>query len=217
MKVLITHEKSQVVCQAFRGRGHEAYSNDIQPCSGGHPEWHLQMDCYEAIDLMDWDFIGMHPVCTKMTLSGNRWYGAGKDKHDERLLAVEDTIKLWNYACEKAKRGYMENPLGAMNGDIRLPKPQIIQPFYFGDGERKTTCLWLHNLPPLYHNKDVNLFDKNITHVPINYYTTSSGIKYTNVHNGCGYGWNTPECKEARSITFPGIAKAMANQWGIYG
>lgn len=141
MKVLIGCEESQAVCLAFRNLGHEAYSNDLKPSSGGYPEYHLQMDVFKAIDLMDWDFIGLHPVCTKMTLSGNRTYGYGKPKHQERLDSVEWTIKLWQYSCLKSKRVYMENPMGAMNGDKRLPKPQIIQPYYFGDEFQKTTCL----------------------------------------------------------------------------
>ena len=83
MKILIGCEESQMVTMAFRAKGHEAYSCDIIPCSGGHPEWHLQMDVYEAIKREKWDLIGLHPVCTKMTLSGNRHYAPGKPKHTE--------------------------------------------------------------------------------------------------------------------------------------
>ena len=165
MKVLIGCEESQVVCREFRKMGHIAYSNDLKECSGGHPEWHLQMDVNEAIELMDWDFIGLHPTCTAMTLSGNRHYAPGKPKHNERLEAVEWTINLWNKARNKAGMVYMENPMGAMNGDKRLPKPQIIQPYYFGDEFQKTTCLWLSGLPFIYHNNSVNLFDEVVTHV----------------------------------------------------
>ena len=214
MKVLIACEESQAVTIAFRNKGHEAYSNDLKPCSGGHPEWHLQMDVFKAIKLKDWDFIGLHPVCTKMTLSGNRTYAPGKEKHYERLLAVEWTIDLWETACKKAKKVYMENPMGAMNGDSRLPKPQIIQPYYFGDEFQKTTCLWLKGLPFLYHNKTANLFDQKVTHV-------GKG-EMVEFESGCvmpkwyADAWKLPEYerKEIRSKTFPGIAEAMANQWG---
>ncbi|HMG16752.1 MAG TPA: hypothetical protein VK590_14950, partial [Saprospiraceae bacterium] len=157
MKVLVGCEESQSVCKAFRALGHEAYSCDLQPCSGGHPEWHLQMDIFHAIDLMNYDFFGLHPVCTKMTLSGNRHYAPGKPKHQERIDAVEWTINLYKYASIRISRGYMENPMGAMNGDYRLPKPQIVHPYYFGDEFQKTTCLWLHNLKPLVHVKESNL------------------------------------------------------------
>src|ERR1035437_1910136 len=111
MIVLIGCEESQTVCKAFRDAGHEAYSCDLKECSGGHPEWHLQMDIFEAIKLKDWDFIGLHPVCTKMTLSGNRHYAPGKPKAHERIEAVEWSIGLWQTACKKAEFVYMENPM----------------------------------------------------------------------------------------------------------
>jgi len=85
MLILIGCEESQEVCNAFRATGHEAYSNDLKDCSGGHPEWHLKMDVMQAIELKQWDFIGLHPVCTKMTLSGNRHYAPGKPRHQERI------------------------------------------------------------------------------------------------------------------------------------
>ena len=126
MNVLIGFEESQTVCKAFRELGINAFSCDLKPCSGGRPDWHLQMDIYQAINMRKWDFIGLHPVCTKMTLSGNRHYSPGKEKHKERIESVEWTVKLWQYSVSVCGRVYMENPMGAMNGDIRLPKPQII-------------------------------------------------------------------------------------------
>lgn len=216
MKVLIGCEESQTVCKEFRKLGHETYSCDLKPCSGGHPEWHLEMDIYIAIDKMDWDLIGLHPVCTKMTLSGSRTYGAGKPRHQERLDAVEWTIGLYEYACKKAKHVYMENPMGAMNTDKRLPKPQIVQPYFFGDEFQKTTCLWLQNLPWLYHNDKPNLFDDVVTHV-------GKGEMVT-FKSGCVMPkWyaDTPSTKSEanrtlRSKTFPGIAIQMAEQWTEY-
>lgn len=208
MRVLIACEESQTVCKAFRERGHEAYSNDIIECSGGHPEWHLQMDCFKAISLGGWDFIGMHPPCTAMTLSGNRHYAPGKPKHQQRLDAVEWTIGLWNTAIQYARRVYMENPMGAMSGDSRLPKPQIIQPYYFGDEFQKTTCLWLMNLPPLYHNIEVNLFDDNVTHVGKGEMVTFKSGKVMGKWYAESFGNS-----KLRSKTFPGIANAMATQW----
>jgi hypothetical protein len=214
MITLIGCEESQRVCIAFRERGHEAFSCDYKECSGGHPEWHLQMGVIEAIQLRRWDFIGLHPTCTKMTLSGNRHYAPGKPKHQERLDAVEWTIKLWQLACLCGYSVYMENPMGAMNGDARLPKPQIIQPYFFGDSAQKTTCLWLKNLSPLYHNDAPNLFDINITHVQKGaMHVHASGKQMNDFY----YQTSLLPQKDrsyARSKTFPGIARAMAEQWG---
>ncbi len=212
--VLIGCEQSQVVTMAFRDQGHEAYSNDLVECTGGKKEWHLQMDVFEAIESRNWDFIGLHPVCTKMTLSGNRHYAPGKPRHNERLEAVEWTIKLWQTACRKAKFVYMENPMGAMNNDSRLPKPQIIQPYYWGDEAQKTTCLWRYNLPQLFHAKETDLFAEK-THV-------GKGEMVTFKSGKVMPKWyaDTPSTKSEanrtiRSKTFSGIANAMATQWGL--
>lgn len=215
INVLIGCEESQAVCIEFRKLGFNAFSCDLKPCSGGYPEYHLQMDIYKAIDFKKWDFIGLHPVCTKMTLSGNRTYAAGKEKHQERLDAVEWTLKLWQYACNQANFVYMENPMGAMNGDARLPKPQIIQPYFFGDEFQKTTCLWLKNLPKLIHIKENDLFAEK-THVSKGEMTTfSSGCVMPKWYADA---WKLPEFerKEVRSKTFKGIAQAMATQWGEF-
>lgn len=210
---LIGCEESQQICIALRERGYIAYSCDLKPCSGGHPEWHLQMDIYEAIKLKKWHFIGLHPVCTKMTLSGNRHYAPGKPKHQERLDAVEWTINLWQFACKNANKVYMENPMGAMNGDKRLPKPQIIQPYYFGDEFQKTTCLWLYNLPPLYHNEKPNLFDSNVTHVGKGEMWVAKSGKVLPKWYAETASTNNEGNRAIRSKTFPGIAAAIASQW----
>jgi hypothetical protein len=231
MNILIGCEESQAVTKEFRKLGHEAFSCDLKPCSGGHPEWHIQGDVIEAINgancqfgqfwteagtvepPIKWDLIGIHPVCTKMTLSGNRTYGKGKDRHQERLDSVEWTISLWELACKHADMVYMENPMGAMNTDPRLPKPQIIQPYFFGDEFQKTTCLWLYNLKPLLHSEADTLFE-NKTHVAKGEMTTfKSGCVMPKWYADA---WKLPEYerKELRSKTFPGIARAMAEQWG---
>lgn len=222
MLTLVGCEESQTVCAAFRERGHEAYSCDLKPCSGGHPEWHLKMDVFEAIGLKDWDFIGLHPVCTKMTLSGNRHYAPGKPRHQERIDAVEWTINLWETACKKAKKVYMENPMGAMNGDNRLPKPQIIHPYYFGDEFQKQTCLWLYGLPMLLHTKEDNLFEsKTHVHKGEQHSWTDSKTGKTKTQplwyaqaKGFGGKQLNRDFNEARSKTFPAIGNAMATQWG---
>ncbi len=213
MKGIILCEQSQKVCKAFRKLGHEFYSNDLIECTGGHPEWHLQMDCLEAIDLMEWDFIGMHPVCTKMALSGNRTYAPGKPKHLERLEAVEWTIKLWQKAISKAGRVYMENPMGAMNCDLRLPRPQIIQPYFFGDEAQKTTCLWLYGLPRLFHAKQDDLFATK-THVDRGQMTVFASGKVMPTWYANSASTNSEKNRTIRSKTFDGIANAIAQQWG---
>ena len=230
MNFLIGCEESQAVTIELRKLGINAFSCDLKRCSGGYPEWHLQMDIFEAINggelllqngetvfIDKWMFTGLHPVCTKMTLSGNRHYAPGKLKHFERLDSVEWTINLWNYACSVSDHVYMENPLGAMNGDKRLPKPQIIQPYYFGDEARKTTCLWLYNLPFLNHFNKTDLFNDKITHVGDG--GSRKLVKSDRVFSNWAYEMGClPISKraEARSKTFPGIAKAMATQWSEF-
>ena len=141
MNFLIGFEESQAVTIELRKLGINAFSCDLKECSGGHPEWHLKMDIFQALTLKKWDFVGLHPVCTKMTLSGNRTYAKGKPKHQERIAATEWAILLWEYVTTICDHVYMENQMGAMNGNKRLPKPQIIQPYFFGDEFQKTTCL----------------------------------------------------------------------------
>ena len=216
MKVLIGCEESQAVTKAFRALGIETYSNDLKPCSGGHPEWHLQMDVIEAIKSQKWDLIGLHPVCTKMALSGNRTYAPGKVKHPGRIESVEWTIKLWEMACENAPCVYMENPMGAMNTDKRLPKPQVIQPYYFGDEYQKTTCLWLKGLPYLFHNAQITLFDDQITHVSRGEMTTFKSGKVMPKWYADSPSTKSEQNRAIRSKTFPGIANAMADQWTKY-
>ena len=210
--ILIGFEESQTVTKAFRDLGYNAYSCDLKPCSGGHPEWHLQSDIRQALQLRKWKFIGLHPTCTAMALSGNRHYAKGKPKHQLRVDAIEWTIGIWNESCEIADFVYMENPLGAMNGDKRLPKPQIVQPYYFGDAERKTTCLWLHGLKPLEYAIADNLFMTKTSVEPI-LIQTPKGDKLSKWHYD-SYKLKNQDKAEMRSKTFPNIAKQMASQWG---
>lgn len=198
----------------MREAGHEAYSCDLQDCSGGHLEWHIKGDVIDAINSRKWDFIGLHPVCTTMTLSGNRTYGAGKENNYKRVEAVEWTIKLWELATSVCDKVYMENPMGAMNGNTRLPKPQIIQPYYFGDEFQKTTCLWLHGLPQLQHFKQDDLFAKK-THVGKGeMFIAKSGCVMPKWFADTSTTGGNEKNRRIRSKTFPGIAKAMAQQWG---
>ena len=148
-----------------------------------------------------------------MTLSGNRHYAPSKPKNYERIEAVEWTISLFNKATKAAKKVYMENPMGAMNGDERLPKPQIIQPYFFGDEFQKTTCLWLHGLPKLVHHKEDNLFAEK-THVDRGEMWVAKSGKVMPKWFAESASTNNESNRALRSKTFPGIAKAMAEQWG---
>lgn len=205
MKVLIACEESQRVCIEFRKLGHEAYSCDILECSGGHPEWHIQEDVLEILNL-DWDLIIAHPPCTYLTVTGNRWfnidrYGEKAEKRiEDRKEAINFFMKLANANCEKIA---IENPIGIMSTTYRKPD-QIIQPWMFGDAFEKKTCLWLKGLPPL---------------IPTNIVKPEERIKFESGKTMPKWYtdlWNLPKEERARerSKTFPGIAKAMAEQWG---
>lgn len=191
MKVLVACEESQTVCKALRAKGHEAYSNDILPCSGGHPEWHLQIDAFDAVKLRIWDLIIMHPPCTKIAVSGNRWYGENTPDFCDRLSAVNWTNMLWDLSCCFCGKVALENPVGVLNRYGTFPKPQYIQPWQFGHGETKKTGLWLRGLPPLQPTNIVEGREQRIWKMP-----------------------PSPDRAKNRSITYPGIAEAMAEQWG---
>ena len=227
MKVLVACEESQVVCKAFREKGHEAYSCDIIECSGGHPEWHimedvlplLNGDCeFQTLDgtkhkiAGKWDMILAFPPCTYLTVTGNRWFDViryGKTAQERwlaRCKAIVFFLLLIFADCEKI---VVENPIGIMSSIYKKPE-QIVHPYYFAEKqddencERKSTCLWLKGVDPLKYE--------------IKY--TPRIIAYKN-GKGTDSAWHVntmglppDERAKARSKTFPGIAKAMAEQWG---
>jgi hypothetical protein len=205
MRVLVACEESQRVCIAFREKGHEAYSCDILPCSGGHPEWHIKGD---AINLLNekWDLIIAHPPCTFLTVTGNRWFNVerygdkAKQRIEEREKAIEFFMAFANADCEKIA---IENPVGVISSRWRKPD-QIIQPYEFGDAFEKKTCLWLKGLPRL---------------KPTNIAQPPERVKFGSGKTMPAWyseAWRLPKEERARvrSKTFPGIAKAMADQWG---
>src|SRR5574343_1160789 len=202
MKVLIACEESQAVCIAFRERGHEAYSCDILPCSGGHPEWHIQDDILKHLN-DGWDMMIAFPPCTHLAVSGARHFEQ-KRKDGWQQQGIDLFMAMINAPIEKIA---VENPVGIMSSLYRQPD-QIIQPYYFGDPFQKTTCLWLKNLPPLYHNPEPNLFDDKVTHVGKGeMFEYPNGKKFPKwMYEAFGDG-------NARSKTFQGIARAMAEQW----
>lgn len=211
-KTLVACEESQAVCIEFRKLGHEAYSCDIEPCSGGHPEWHLQQDVTELLEQY-WDMIIAFPPCTYLTNAGIRHFSR-RINPEYRVLAREHKrekakdffMSFVNCKCEKVA---IENPVGYMNTVYRKPD-QIIQPYYFGDAAQKRTCLWLKGLPLLHPTE---MLEKPKP----KYLCAGEKCKGKAIHWCEGINGTTGGQKgraKARSKTFQGIAQAMAEQWG---
>lgn len=196
MRVLIGCEESQAVCKAFRERGHEAYSCDLLPCSGGHPEWHIQQDIVQTISIGKWDLIILHPPCTALAVSGNRWYGEGMPRYSERLEAIKWTENLWNQAISVCDQVVLENPVGVLSKSKVMPKPIYVQPWQFGHGETKKTGLWYHGVEPLQPTNIVEGREQRVW-------------KMAPDKKG-----NEGQRAKERSKTYEGIAKAFAQQWG---
>ena len=211
MIVLVACEESQTVTKEFRELGHEAYSCDILPCSGGHPEWHLQQDATELLK-QDWDMIIAFPPCTYLSSAQAGWYNIDKygEKAVQRYADLKDAIAFFMlFANVKCPRVSIENPVGIMSSKWRKPD-QIVQPWQFGDEAQKTTCLWLKGLPKLESTKIVG---KGAT---VQNKRKDGRIENRPLWFKQGEAWSmTPEERRtSRSKTFPGIAKAMASQWG---
>ena len=233
MKVLIACEESQAVCKAFRERGHEAYSCDLQECSGGHPEWHIQDDVLKVLNPRpirvakddvrmgiefytnygqnshtiwgEWDMIIAHPPCTYLTNAGARWLYAGGKLNEERFAkgqtAKEFFLNIYNAKCERIA---IENPVPSLV--YELPQySQIVQPYEHGHPVTKKTCLWLKRLKPL---------------IPTEIVKPEKGRRFQQRNGKWRYSCWTMDCiggkgrAAERAKTFPGIAKAMAEQWG---
>lgn len=221
MNVLIACEESQRVCIAFRAKGHNAFSCDIIDCSGGHSEWHIKQDvlpllngrrefttCDGKLHIISgkWDLIIAHPPCTFLTVTGNRWFNIERygekavQRQKKRDEAAGFFMEIANADCAKI---CIENPVGYMSSFYKKPT-QIIQPYWFGDPERKATCLWLKGLG--------NLNPTKIVKPNLIYYKTRKGTDPM---------WHYSTMKlpaeqraKERSKTFLGIAQAMAEQWG---
>lgn len=211
-RILIACEESQRVCIEFRKLGCEAYSCDIEPCSGGHPEWHVQADVlsllngdysFQTLDNMkhtingQWDMIIAFPPCTHLAVSGARYFKK-KQKDGRQQQGIDFFMKIINCDCKKIA---VENPVGIMSTKYRKPD-QIIQPYEYGHTERKRTCLWLKGLPLL---NPTDIVEPKL-HICVN------GVIDSKWHYDT---YNLPpkiRAKE-RSKTFPGVAKAMAEQW----
>ena len=216
MKILVACEESQRVCIEFRKLGHWAFSCDIQECTGGHPEWHIKDDVIPLLNgwktfytcdgdihtiLSRWDMIIAFPPCTNLCVSGARWFEE-KRRNGSQREAIEFFGAFLKAQCEKL---CIENPIGIISGDyiekwfptlaerycLPLKPTQIIEPWMFGHEEKKATCLWLRNLPPLVPTK---IMERRFQRI-----------------------WRMPpgaDRSRERSKTYTGIAKAMAEQWG---
>jgi hypothetical protein len=208
MIILLACEESQTICKAFRARGHEAYSCDIQDCSGGHPEWHIKGDAITEAYSRKYDMMIGHPPCTYLAYSGTgSWNNPGRLRL--RLDALEFFASLWEAPIDKI---CLENPKGCASPTI-AKYSQEIHPYYFGDSYMKTTWLWLKNLPPLEYNFKEDLFGNEATGVPKPepiYIDRTTG-KQRGITDSLS---PSADRQKIRSKTFEGIARAMAEQWG---
>ena len=195
-KVLVACEESQAITKEFRKLGVEAYSCDLQECSGGHPEWHLKTDVTELLKLK-WDLLIAHPPCTRLTIRAQYWNKI-RNLENEKQEAIDFFLKLAN---APVKHKAIENPIGIMSSIYRKPN-QIIQPYQFGDTEQKATCLWTENLPKLKPTKIVE---------PVFKLTKNGKKLYFNDKLP-----KNNERQKLRSKTFPGIAKAIAEQYTAF-
>tara|TARA_R110000772_G_scaffold2839_1_gene10327 strand:- start:37141 stop:37791 length:651 start_codon:yes stop_codon:yes gene_type:complete len=206
VKILLACEESQAVTKEFRKRGHDAYSCDILDESGGHPEWHLQGDVTKLLTLK-WDMIIAFPPCTFLTVTGNRWFNVEKygDKARQRVIDREEAVAFFKmFADTDCPRIAIENPVGVMSSRWRKPD-QIVNPYQFGDPFEKKTCFWLKGLPKL-ESTDV------VTPPPRTKFSSGKSMP-----SWYADAWKLPKEERAklRSKTFPGIAAAMAEQWGV--
>lgn len=220
MNVLIACEESQRVCIAFRDKGHNAFSCDIVPCSGGHPEWHI---CGDVLPLLNgncefvtmddvthridgkWDLLIAHPPCTYLSNAGARWLYAGGelnfDRYRKGLEGKKFFMAMLNADCPRIA---VENPIPSRQYDLP-PYTQFIQPYQFGEPWSKKTCLWLKGLEPL---QPTNIVEDYKPYCSSGSYSGTHDPKYKGASRKGGSA-------KSRSKTFSGIAAAMAEQWGV--
>lgn len=200
LNVLVGCEFSGVVREAFRKKGFSAWSCDLLPCDN-NSSYHLQCDVLDAIRSQKWDLIILHPPCTALTVSGNRWYGTGMKKNELRVKAIKWTKDLFDLACSSCSHVAMENPVGVLPKMAGMKCSQYVQPYQFGHPESKKTGLWLYGLPKLLETKNVKQEFNKLSK------SERQRIFYM------------PPSKDRwklRSVTYSGIANAMANQWGSF-
>lgn len=188
MLVIVGCEESQAICKAFRERGHEAYSCDIQPCSGFRPEWHLQMDVFKAIASRKWDQMIANPECRYLCWSGERWVKSQPGRMQKRMDALDFFKRLYDAPIDRVA---IENSFSwFLRRNFRW-EDQLVHPFNFGSPYRKSICLWKRGLPDL---------------VPTSDLTDGKSL----VHSM----WPCADRSKIRSKTDPLVADAIAEQWG---
>jgi len=214
MRVIVGCEFSQIVTLAFRKKGHEAYSCDILPTEGNHPEWHFQEDILEVLKREKFDLGIFHPPCQYISYAATRvWNNPGRVF--KRLEALNFFAKLWEAPIEKI---CIENPKGCASPTI-AKYSQIIQPYYFGEEHLKTTCLWLKNLPVLEYTLEDYLFGKKTASRKPEPLYISQGVKtkgkkeyYSTMGN---FKFKSKDRRSRERARFwPKIAEAMADAWG---
>ena len=210
MRILVACEESQAITKELRKLGHEAFSCDLLPCSGGHPEWHYKQDVFEVID-NGWDMMIAHPPCTFLAVSGARWlYNKDGSKNIERwesqANALEFVQRLMDAPIDKIA---IENPISVISSNIRKPD-QIVHPWMFGDKASKSTCLWLKNLPNLVPTEIVEKGEFKEWVDKKSGKTKKQALWY---YEALQNARSPEERRTLRSKTFPGMAKAMATQW----
>jgi len=213
MKVLVACEESQAITKEFRKLGHEAYSCDLIPCSGGHPEWHIQGDALKEAYSGKYDLMIAHPPCTFLAVSGNRWlYNKDGSKNEERWENRNKALLFVKQLMDAPiKHIAIENPISVISSQIRKPN-QIVQPYMFGDKASKQTCLWTKNLPLL---KPTDVVDKG----DFFEWTDKNGKKKRQAQwymDALAKAKTPEERRTLRSKTFPGMARAIATQYSEY-
>jgi len=212
MRILVACEESQAVTKELRELGHEAFSCDLLPCSGGHSEWHYQQDVFEVIE-KGWDMMIAHPPCTFLAVSGARWlYNKDGSKNEDRWNSQAEALdfvqRLMDAPIDKIA---IENPISVISSQIRKPD-QIIQPWMFGDKAQKSTCLWLKSLPKL---EPTDIVGKGEFKEWVCKKTGKNKKQALWYYEALQKAKTPAERRTLRSKTFKGIAEAMANQWTI--
>lgn len=203
MAGIILGEFSQTICSAFRALGHEVYSCDVR-ITEGNPDWHYQDDWNNVIDARPWNFAILHTECTEVALSGNRYYGQGKELHHLRLKKMQETPALWERLKSKVPYCVLEQPMNCLD-QKRMGTRQIIQPYFFGAKFFKETWLYLSNVDPLEKTDYIKPPER----------FTREFIEWSTIHHASGHKGKEHRQKE-RARTDPKIAAVMAQQWGKY-
>lgn len=214
MRILVACEESQVITKELRELGHEAFSCDILPCSGGKPEWHLQQDVFKVIE-QGWDMMIAHPPCTYLSVAG-AWAMYKKDADGNKVInevrkknqndALNFVRRLMNAPIDKIA---IENPISVISSQIRKPD-QIVHPYHFGDKAQKSTCLWLKNLPKLEHT---DIVEKGEFKEWVDKKSGKTKRQATWIYECLKQSTSKEHLRTLRSKTFSGMAKAMATQW----